>query len=215
MRVAGVDGCRRGWVVADDDAVSVVASFAEVLARGYDMVGVDMPIGLVQVGSRRCDVEARKLLGRPRAASVFTAPMRCGLHAATWLDAVDCYKAATGRSLPQQAFGIFAKVREVDALMSRARQEHVVEVHPEVSFAALNGGVAMTHPKRTAAGRTERLAVLPAESDPPKRLQGAAPDDVLDALAVLWSARRAAEGRAHRLGGGELDPRGLRMEIAY
>lgn len=214
MRVAGVDGCRRGWVVADDDAVSVVASFAEVLARGYDMVGVDIPIGLVDSGTRRCDAEARKLLGRPRAASVFTAPMRCGLHAATWLDAAECYKAATGKSLPQQAFGLFSKVREVDALMTPALQERVVEVHPEVSFAALNNGVAMTHPKRTAAGRAERLAVLPAGSDLPK-VKGAAPDDVFDALAVLWSARGAAEGRAHRLGGGELDPRGLRMEIAY
>ena len=213
MRVAGVDGCRRGWVVADHESVSVVPAFADVLARGYDVVGIDIPIGLLDTGSRPCDTAARTLLGRPRAASVFAAPLRCALHATTWPDAAECYKAATGKSLPQQVFGIFAKVREIDAHMTAELQNVVIEVHPEVSFAALNNGTPMAHPKRTEAGRAERLAVLPAGSRT-ERLKGAASDDVLDALAVLWSARRAAEGRAHRLGG-ELDPRGLRMEIVY
>ncbi|MGH2684381.1 MAG: DUF429 domain-containing protein, partial [Actinomycetota bacterium] len=53
MLVAGVDGCRSGWVVAVGPAlgrgvidVSVVPCLSDVLALDVAVVGVDMPIGL-------------------------------------------------------------------------------------------------------------------------------------------------------------------------
>src|SRR2546423_25609 len=46
-----------------------------------------------------------------------------------------------------------------------------------------------------------------------ERVLGRTPDDVLDARAVLWTARRLARGQAERLGDGAHDERGLRMEI--
>jgi predicted RNase H-like nuclease len=42
--------------------------------------------------------------------------------------------------------------------------------------------------------------------------RGAQPDDVLDALALAWTARRYRGGSCLRVGG-ELDATGLRMEV--
>src|SRR5205814_822845 len=79
---AGVDGCRAGWVVVlTDTACADVGAHAEVmvacdfravldLTRGARVVGVDMPMGLLDAavpGGRECDRHARRLLGWPRA----------------------------------------------------------------------------------------------------------------------------------------------------
>jgi predicted RNase H-like nuclease len=210
--VAGVDGCRAGWVVATEGegalAVEVVGHFSAVLERvgdgTLDAVAVDIPIGLPTAGPRRCDVDARRLIG-PRRSSVFPAPVRRLLGVRSWAE-------ATGIS--RQTFGILAKVAEVDALLCGAGQERVVEAHPEVSFAHLAGREPL-HPKRTPEGRQERLAALAAVFPvlPTDRLPGTAPDDVLDALVLCWTARRFLRGEAVILGDGELDAAGLRMEI--
>src|SRR5207248_8623660 len=104
------------------------------------------------------------------------APRRALLACRDWADA---------SGVSRQAFNLLPKIAEVDALVTPTRQSQVREVHPELAFAALAGGVPMAWPKRTAAGRAERLAALHVADVP--RLRGAAPDDVLDALAVLAS----------------------------
>ena len=201
-RLAGVDGCRLGWVVATDDGVEVVPALDDVLVQ-CDAVGIDIPIGLPDAGPRACDVEARRRLG-PRRSSVFPAPRRALLPCRDWA-------AASGVS--RQAFNLLPKIAEVDALVTPALQDRVLEVHPELAFAALHGSRPMAHPKRTALGRAERLTALALDDVP--RVRGAAPDDVLDALAVLASMRRWAAGRAEHLGDGAVDARGLRMEIWF
>jgi predicted RNase H-like nuclease len=198
---AGVDGCRGGWVVATDDGatagLSVVTRFADVLALVDGMVAVDMPIGLPALGSRRaCDTAARKALG-PRRSSVFPAPSREALAASSFAE-------VTGLSI--QAWNLVPKVREVD----EAWEHRVREVSPEPAFAVL-AGQPMAHPKRTAAGRAERLEALALDEAP--RAKGAAPDDVLDALACLASAHRLAAGTALALGDGAVDARGRPMTI--
>ena len=75
--VAGVDGCRHGWVVATLGAedpepvaatIEVIGSFAALIERlddendGLERAGVDMPIGLLDAGRRACDTEARARL---------------------------------------------------------------------------------------------------------------------------------------------------------
>jgi predicted RNase H-like nuclease len=116
----------------------------------------------------------------------------------------------------RQAFNILSKVAEIDLLMAPERQHYVVEVHPEVSFTALNRA-PMVHPKKEAAGRAERLAALrPVFPDIDVHagvaIPGAGADDVIDAFAVAWSARRWL-ARTHVQLGGETDRCGLRMEI--
>ncbi len=87
---------------------------------------------------------------------------------------------------------------------------------PELSFALLTG-MPMLANKRTAAGRAERTTALEAHFDDVEPLvrrppRGAAPDDVVDALIGVWTARRYAT-QAHVQLGGEPDETGLRMEM--
>jgi predicted RNase H-like nuclease len=206
--VAGVDGCRGGWAVAlaTDDAIvdiRVMPTFADVLALGPAAIAVDMPIGLPEAGPRACDIEARRRLG-PRRSSVFPAPLRPMLDATT-------YEEASGiAGLSKQAYHLLPKIREVDALMTPRRQRTVVEAHPELCFARLLGQPCRA-PKRTPEGRAERLAVAGLPVDRPPR--GAAWDDVLDAAALVHTARRLVSGAVERLGDGARDRRGLRCEI--
>jgi predicted RNase H-like nuclease len=77
----------------------------------------------------------------------------------------------------------------------------VIEVHPEMSFAQLAGGVPLAEPKKTWAG-AERRRTLLAEAGitftEPLGEAGlrAGVDDVLDAAAAAWTARRHLAGHA-------------------
>jgi predicted RNase H-like nuclease len=199
--------------------VSDVGGVLAVLGHRIAAVAVDIPIGLAACGPRACDVEARHRLG-PRRNSVFPAPARAVLATTTYEEACAVSRQLCGKALSKQLYNIVAKIREVDDLLSPSpcRQERLFEACPELSFALMTGGVPMRHGKRTAQGRGERLAALHASgfddltattAAPPA---GAARDDVLDALALAWTARRHVAGDAVRLGG-ETDDRGLRMEI--
>lgn len=224
--VGGLDGCRRGWVlvVAPSDGagpslVQVVTDLDDVLAMvdGNELlaVGIDIPIGLPAAGPRRCDVAARRRIGR-RGSSVFPAPPRALLGSHTYEEAATRCRAACGKSLTTQAFGILPKVEVVDGLMTPDRQYNVVEVHPEVSFTLL-AGHPMGFRKARPEGRAERLEVLrrvfpDVDRHVDRPPSGARADDVLDAFAAAWSAARWLSGTYERFGG-ELDDRGLRMEI--
>lgn len=205
----GADGCRTGWfTVTDTDgalAWQIVPTADALLDLGAETIGVDIPIGMTAAGPRACDLDARRALTPRRGASVFPAPVRGALGATTHAEASQARFAADGKRMSIQAFHILPKVREVDRAL-RARPDaaqRVFEVHPEVSFARLNGGEALAHSKKTAAGRAERLALLvPHFGDAPARFvaerpkKDAAADDVLDALVILWTARRIAAGDA-------------------
>jgi len=217
--LAGADGCRAGWVVIVDlgdehtDAL-VLATFDDVLALGADVVGIDIPIGLPTVGPRTCDVAARARLGS-RRSSVFPAPVRAVLGATDHADAVARSRAACGRGISIQAWNLVAKIAEVDS--SVVPGDPVFEVHPELSFTTLAGAPLATR-KKGREGRTERLTLLASQfpdvtdhlaTKPP----GCAPDDVLDAYAVLWTVRRIAACTAEVHGDGATDDRGLPMAI--
>lgn len=231
---AGVDGCKAGWlrVFRDPDGgeleFDVSGSAEELLSRRPlpDVVGIDIPIGLTDAGPRDCDKLARRLLGRPRSSSVFPAPIRPALGAASRLEASRIRQAADGSGVGAQAFNLYAKIRDVDEVL-RTRPElrgRVREVHPEVSFRALNGGEAVAASKKTAAGQATRRRLL-TEHFGSRALDAVraafrrgdvAADDVLDALAVLWTAERILRGEAVTLPANPpRDAAGLVMEIVY
>jgi predicted RNase H-like nuclease len=123
-----------------------------------------------------------------------------------------------------QTWMIVPKIAEVDAFMTPIHQQRIVEVHPEVSFCALNGGNPVQSKKSRSAGFEERSALLRAKlgiesgtrRDLARAIPCAEPDDVLDAIAAAWSARRYATDQASRLPDFEIkNDRGLRMEIIY
>jgi predicted RNase H-like nuclease len=231
MWVAGVDGCAGGWFVVLVDVRSgamhgrVSRTFAEVLRSPETprVIAVDIPIGLLDhavPGGRFCDREARRLLGRPRSSSVFSPPVRGVLEAQDYRSAHAMNKAssAAGVGLSKQAYGILPKIAEVDRALRPSVQTRVHEAHPELAFAEMNRGVALTQGKRSGAGQLERIELLRREGlDVAHHLRGAdaaALDDVLDAVALSWTARRIAEGGGQRVP--ERPPKdshGLRMEI--
>ena len=233
--VAGVDGCRKGWVVVlhdvEDDTVRcrVAPEFRDLLSlpEAPAIIAVDMIIGLPDLarrGGRACDQAARRLLGRPRASSVFSPPTRAALQETDYRAALAANRAGddTAPGISIEAFHLFPKIREVDkALSPDVQRRRVREAHPELSFCELNGGTAMRHNKRTAAGRDERGALLTEVGFGKivKRLKdfterGVGADDILDACAVCWTSRRVVAGKALCVPPQPpCDARGLRMEI--
>lgn len=241
ISVAGVDGCPAGWFVVartQSDARWICTwrpSFAEIVDLVGDtaMVAVDIPIGLLdhaQPGGRQCDRAARKVLGPGRRSSVFSAPSRDVLGAATHAEANACSKAGSfwdiGVSL--QTFYITGKVREVDdALRSgRASQDRVREVHPELAFWEMGGRGLVPANKKTTAGVQERQRLLEGTgwftgldfgevlACFPRRDVGR--DDILDAAAACWSAGRLVRCQEKRVvDRPPKDSHGLVMQISW
>src|SRR2546422_9712633 len=85
--------------------------------------------------------------------------------------------------------------------MTPRLQRRVREAHPEVSFALLNGA-PLLFAKKSADGEAERRGLLNPIFGEIRGVPGAARDDVLDAYALLWSARRARRGKARGPAGG-------------
>ena len=233
-RIAGIDGCKAGWLVVCETPLPgpwnwfVASSFDEVAhkLRDFDAVGIDMPVGIPDTGARECETLARRILSPHRTASVFSAPIRPILGLDDYREACNVREAIEGKRMSKQSFFIMNKIEQVDAVVRtrRAFGEKVHEVHPEVSFTALGGGEPMQHSKRGQAGFDERFAHL-CDVFPAATLEealGAFPrgqvarDDVLDAFAVLWSAKRIALSTAERLPPEPAyDPCGIDMAIWY
>jgi predicted RNase H-like nuclease len=232
--IAGVDACRRGWVVVvvDRDLTTcgesqVLPDFGQVLAavRDCTAVAVDIPIGLSEDlarGGREVDRLARGLL-RTRTSTVFNAPPRPVLGAQSFEEAVALARqhSSDGIGVSRQTFGILKRIAEVDTLMTTDLQERVFEVHPELSFRAMNGEEPLSRSKRSAQGVVSRIRLLEGAGfgevlECAAGLAGTAAslDDVLDACAAGWTARRHALNDARRIPEDPpLDRRGLRMEM--
>jgi predicted RNase H-like nuclease len=189
------------------------------------VIGIDIPIGLTDCGPRDCDREARRVLGRPRASSVFPAPIRAVLAARSWEEACAIRRRVEGKRMSKQAWGIVGKVREVDGeLRARARlRQRVREVHPEVSFQAWNGA-PMRSKKRSRRGYEERRRLVDQYFGPAAyqavrdqfRVKDVGHDDIFDAFAALWSAERILRRVSRSLPERPpIDRFGLRMEIVY
>ena len=236
--LAGVDGCRAGWIAAlvrpqgDDVRVRIVPSFAALLAAPemLAVIAVDMPVGLPErtgPGGRAAENAVRPLLGA-RQSSVFSVPARSAIEAADYRAACDAALASSEppRKVSKQLFNIAPRIREIDALLRAdpAAAARVFEVHPEVAFWRLNGERALTEPKKVKGRPFEPglalrrglliaagLPTAAANAPPP---DGAGPDDLLDALACAAVARRLHAGLARPFP--DPPPRdafGLRMAI--
>ena len=231
-KCVGVDGARHGWLaVWEEDQRLAFCLYEHPSAlvaahRDAEVIAVDIPIGLSDHGPREPDVKARKFVGRQRASSIFSAPVRAVLDAVTQPDASRRHREIDGRGLGAQAFSILPKIRVWDSLLAQDADVRacVYEVHPEVSFAALNGGIGLAERKKSVEGQALRTTLLnrvfgseqvrSLVTSCPRRM--AAPDDVLDALVALWTAGRIASGVALTLPPTpQVDSTGLRTAIHY
>lgn len=214
--LAGIDGCRGGWIAIelDSDSRALTPCFIPDLAAyllapsAPRLATIDIPIGLSENRSRECDVEARKLL-QIRRSSVFPAPLRAALKAKTRPQADEISRAICDKGVGAQSFGIYPKVKEVDDLLQSHSelQTRLREIHPELCFWCWNNNTPMSHPKRTGQGFVERFHLIAnhfgesAFDDARKALpkQNVADDDILDAFAALWTAERIFNDTATRI----------------
>ena len=162
----------------------VDADFVEL--ADAEIVAVDIPIGF---GPREADQAARAFLAGT-ASVIFPTPPRDVLEA----------PFRPGLSVSAQAHALGPRILHVTDLTRRDTRFR--EVHPEVSFRAMNGGRPLGHRKKLAAGALRRLELLRAVGIELTALRdaGSAPlDDVLDAAAAAWSAQRILTGAAKSL----------------
>jgi len=209
-RVLGADVCRAGWVgiaLSGEGAQAYVhaeiAGLVEFAAAAGPLavVGIDIPIGLADAGLRQADLLARKAAG-PRWASVFMTPVRAAVEAADFQRACELNRQLAGCGISRQAFNLREKIMQVDSWRPQAPCP-VLEVHPELCFAEL-AGAPLADSKSTWGGAAKRHQLLAAAGivlagDLGLAGQQVGVDDVLDAAAVAWTARRVANGCARRL----------------
>lgn len=241
--VAGVDGCRAGWIAALLNLKSGAwcFHFASSLAAIADapqhpkIIAVDMPMGFLEQaepGGRACERAARKLL-KGKTSSVFAVPVRAVLAAPSYGHALAANRASSDHrlGLSKQAWHLVPKMRELDGLLAShpPLRRRVFEAHPELAFARLNGGAPILASKKAEEGRRARLTLLAAagfrraeahwaEHRGAQRLRrtDVADDDAYDALAVCLTARRIAERAAIVLPSKPgRDSRGIEMAVRY
>ena len=224
--LAGVQSCPGGWLVTSarlqgislsGPASEVYGHFIDVLDNrpAFTVVALHLPLGLPDrhsPGGRACDRAARRLLGRPRSAAIASPPTREDLR--EWKEGGAPAVSAVTRSL-------LRRVAEAYEVIGSYHQRSVFEVHPELSFYQLNEAQPLRYPKRTSAGRAERTALLEdripgaaaaLESTP----AGAKPAQVVDGMAMLFTARRIRARSIVRIPDmAEWDAEGLRMELIY
>jgi predicted RNase H-like nuclease len=210
MEYAGADACSGGWAVVVVDGAGFLDSFTAstieeadtALAARADVgaLCVDIPIGIPDAGSRQADTLARSFI-KPRGSSVFPTPVRAALLAGTYAEAREASVAASGKSLSAQAYAMRERILDVDGYVGESSVT-IYEGHPEVSFRAMaTDGLAES--KKSYGGLALRYQLLKDEGivvpyGIEKSLKGASTDDVLDAAAMAWTARRIARGEADR-----------------
>ena len=205
-RALGIDAAGKyGWVGVVVDGRGFHGAFVGTLgsiitsAEPVDAIGIDIPISSVVGAVRQADAQAWVFVGK-RRASVFAAPSldEIGAQGHTEFNAV---LAAAGRpKISAQAWALLPKMREAAAIA--ATDERVHEVHPEVSFREMHG-VDLEWSKKSWNGQHLRRRLLSDYGielpDELPDIGGVLADDLLDAAAAAWSARRIARGEAKRL----------------
>jgi predicted RNase H-like nuclease len=202
---------RGSWIVAlvttEGDVSWVRSASAEAVltsAAGCASVAVDIPMGLPTNAYRASEELARTRLGGARS-SIFYTPVRAVLACDSYEQACAVSRAATGKAISLQTWGLVPKIRDWDRT---APPHNVVEAHPELSFRAMAPDLSFAG-KKTARGAAQRmgalgrwLTVLDVLATVP---DGVPLEDALDALACAWTARRFAHDEHEPLGD-ETDP---------
>jgi len=231
----GVDWGGGPWfaVAFEGGEFDHAAAFEEVgeLWQRYEetaaLILVDIPIGLVESGSegRHCDRLARELLG-PQGGAVVAPPVREATRKRRYPAAKRVNRRKAERPLSKHAFAMSNGIAAVDSLLRNVPEAKATfrGTHPEVCFRAF-AGQPLDHPKATAAGYAERMRTLAGfDPDAPPTVQAVAEAtdgaeiavaDVLDAVALAYTARPGPGTLRSLPPDPPLDGKGLPMEFVY
>ncbi|TWT49365.1 hypothetical protein Pla22_45610 [Rubripirellula amarantea] len=206
MDVIGIDGWKRKWigVVINSNGfqeAKIYHDLGDVIVNAtYEVIAIDVPIGLPQRPPRDADVLVRGMIGA-RGPSVFEAPPAFCLDP-RWNDRALASAESMkrhGRGIGCQAFALMDNIRNADRVSESDDRVH--EVHPEFSFFHMNDQRPLKFTKKSWNGRAERIALLGQHGiELPKMFDAdvgrVAIDDILDAASAAWSAARIANSKA-------------------
>jgi predicted RNase H-like nuclease len=228
--IGGVTPCPGGWLVlpARLAGVTVVAEEAFVLKKlvdvldyrpKFDFGAINIPFGFPEypgVMYRRCDKEARELIGWPRMVSVRPVPSRAALFAKSRSEAL-----AIEPWLTKNDFRHFKWLRESATEIQPFHSRSIYSGNAALSFQHMNGDEPITSSPYHTDGQQFRLGLirdkLPGVDDVITRVppEGAGLVHMYEAAAMLWTARRASGRAISRLPADpEWDDGGIRVELA-
>ena len=225
--IVGIDGCKSGWFSVwenqDERIHSSIFSSLNELKNFFKnesqlIIGIDMPVVLSEAIPRQADQLARKLLSK-KASSVFTAPTPEMLDQPNYEKASLVSKRLFGKSMSLQSWYLFPKIKDVQTMIHH-EDIQIYEIHPELSFRAMNNEQVILESKKSHEGFAIRNSLLTQHFKnfifEEIRRQYARKDvmdnDILDALAVLWSAKRIQANQASYL---PQVPEKPNMQIVY
>ena len=225
----GTDGCKGGWVTAVLDHGELrLEKYADIDALierypEFDAFLIDMVIGLRNSREQlRPDDLARKELG-PRSSTLFPVPSRSAVYEETEEEQKQANLRMLGKSLSKQTTAIIPKIRELDEfLAAHPRYKNLLlESHPELCFARLNGEVLMTK-KKAFVGLQQRESILrrylPGVSWPDLYEKAKEfrcnPDDLADAICLSATAALNDHGMCETIPDKpQQDEKGLYMQL--
>ena len=203
--IAGVDGCKQGWVGVwlDNSGSLAGAAFCttlEELLQGIPNLmtaGVDMPIQLLDAPARPADTHARKALVPERGRIEYPA-LPLFVIEDRWLSAgfeevnQEC-RQLYGRAFSRQSLHLRNKIAEVNEV---SRNGFPVIEPSGLSFTAMNNSKP---PGFQKSGRDPGAFCKARNISMGQRFtsSAAAADDIIDAAAAAWSAHRFSFGKAY------------------
>ena len=227
--IAGVTPCPGGWLVlpARLAGITVAAEDAFVLPKlvevldyrpTFEAAAINAPMGLPDEPAgqfRPCDVEARDYVGWPRVAGIAGTPSRAALRETSLRRIQEMEPWMT-----KHDFRRLRWLREAERELQPYHSRSCFSASPDVSFTVMNGDVPLQTSPYHEDGRLERLELirqrLPGVDEVISRTppDGAAPVHLLQAAALLFTARRGSGRAISRM---PLDPvwddTGMRIEI--
>lgn len=227
--LAGITPCPGGWlivpariagvtVVADD--AMVVRTLMEVVdfRPKFDAAAINIPMGFNDYPATKygaCETETRQYIGWPRRAALRPLPSRAALKASTRAKARELEPWLTNDD-----FRRFRWLRQAEEIFQPFHQRNFFSAHPDMSYTLLNDDEPLTTSPFHEDGIVERMKLIrnkmPGVEEiitrPPP--DGAGRSHVVQAVGLLWTARRAVGRAINRL---PMDPswdtNGMRVEI--
>ena len=226
--VIGIDGCRAGWITAkilDNQLISfqIIENLNDDYLKQSNLthIGIDIPLQLSHTGKRLAEIEARGLL-KKRACTIFSPPTLNALRAKNYIDACEVNFKECGKRISKQSWNLFPKIKEAHKFLENnsISKLEVFEVHPELSFMAMNDMNLIEASKKTETGKEIRIKLIqkffPNFSFESVRNQykknQVLDDDILDSISVLWSTQRIVDNIAQFV---PKDPEKINMRIYF
>ena len=227
--LGGIVPCPGGWLIlparlagvtVNTEEPEVVRTLMDVLEYKprFDAAAIYAPVAFNEqpVGPYRpCEVEAREMVGWPRVVGVKPMPSRAALRAKTRDEA-----RMLEPWLTNDDFRRFKWWRQAEREFQPFHQRMFFAAHPDLSYTNLNGDVPLATSPHHQEGVLERMQLirdkLPGAEEVILRVPppGAGQLHLMQACALVWTARRAAGRAMSRL---PMDPvwddSGMRMEL--